>query len=296
MNRIDAFEASLHGSERAQGLLLHRYGIEPSCTSLSVLARYAARVRRARWYGVIGVVLAAGLGWLDSAEGLQPSLLFAGYLVGSGLAELRSVMPAPSGTTHVASLASRHPALLLPPWARVAPWVCLVPLLAAPLLLLGDHPVGVTRFRSSTGSARATATWFSPEVVTSSVVLAVAALVVWRLTLHLLNARPLRLDDPDVARVDVLTRALSARAVSGTAAGLGLSLLGRLASLASQAVMSRVCTSVEDCGYRYGWHDHHELLEGVGFWLVVTSLLVFWWSRLPRVDRDAFDKTLSTSP
>jgi hypothetical protein len=239
--------------------------------------------------------VAAALGVLHVTDGLQPAVLFAGYLVGSGLAEVRPVRPAPSGTVHVASLTSRRPALLVPTWLRVAPWVGVLAL-ASPLLLLGDHPVGTSRFRDRTGSVHVEATWFSSEVLTTTVALALGALVAWRATLHLLSARPLPLEDPDLARVDVLTRALSARAVSGTAAALGMSLLARLAVLGGQALLSQVCTSVRDCRFAYGWHHHAALLDFTGGLLLLAALLVFWASRLPRVDRRAWTGTLATTP
>jgi hypothetical protein len=296
VNRIETFEASLHGSQRQQTLLLRRYGIEPTEVNLAVLVRYAARVKRARWYGVIGVVVAASLGWFEVTDGLQPAVLLAGYLVGSGVAELRSVRPPPSGTLHVASLSHRRPALLLPTWIRLLPWVSLVPLLAAPLLLVGDHPVGVFAFRDRSGSVHMTATWFSGEVVTTTVALALACLALWHATLHLLTTRPLPLEDSDLARVDVLTRALSARAVSGTAAALGLALLARLFVLGGRALDSQVCTSVQDCRPVYGWHEHAAALDWTGGCLLLASLLVFWASRLPRVDRRAWSGTLATTP
>jgi hypothetical protein len=288
MNRIEAFEASLHGSQRAQGLLLRRYGIAPTERNLSMLSTYAARVRRSRWWGVVGVLVAAGLGWLGPSEdagGWTLARLFAGYLIGSGVAEFASPRLEPSGSTHVASLSPRVPASLLPTWARVLPWVCLVPCLAAPVLILGDHPAGVTRFRDRSGRALATAAWFSPAVLITTALLALAALVLWQLTLHALAARPLPLDREDEARVDLLTRALSARAVSGSAGALGLSLLGGLGYLSAEPLVSEVCLSVGDCHPVYTWHDNVGLFQDVGGLMIVAAILLFWFSRLPRVDQ-----------
>ena len=95
---------------------------------------------------------------------------------------------------HAASLVPRAPASLLPLWARVLPWLFLVPCLAAPVLLLGDHPVGVARFKDGTGSVLATAAWFPSGVLIGTSVFALAALLVWRLTLRALTTRPLSLD------------------------------------------------------------------------------------------------------
>ena len=288
MNRIEAFEASLHGSRRAQSLLLRRYGIAACEENTRALAAYASRVQRARWWGVAGVLIASGLGWLDpsvDAEGWNLSMLLAGYLIGSGVAEFVSPALRQSGSVHAASLAPRAPASLLAPWARVLPWLFLVPCLAAPVLLLGDHPVGVARFKDGTGSVLATAAWFPSSVLIGTSVLALAALLVWRLTLRALTTRPLPLDRVEAAQVDILTRALSARAVSGAAAALGLLLLGGLGSLSGAPLMSQVCTSVNHCHYLYGWHDHSGVFQGVGGLMAFAAILVFWFSRLPRVNR-----------
>jgi hypothetical protein len=287
MNRREAFEASLHGSRRAQGLLLRRYGITPTERNLTVLVRYASRVRRARWWGVVGVLIAATLGWLGSSgetAGVSLSRLFAGYLIGSGVAEFTSRPRTAQGSAHMASLFPRVPSSLLPAWGQLLPWLSLVPCLAAPLLLIGDHPDGVTRVRDRFGSAMATASWFSPSVIVWTALLALGALLVWRTTLRTLAARPLPLDDEDDARVDLLTRLLSARAVSGSAAAVGLSLLGGLALSSPAPLMSMVCPSVSDCHYVYGWHQHYELLQNLGGLLVLTAILLFLFSRLPRLD------------
>ena len=288
MNRIETFEASLHGSTRAQSLLLRRYGIAVDDENTKALAAYASRVRRARWWGAGGVLIASGLGLLGpSVEdgGWDLSLLLAGYLIGSGVAEFASPALRQSGTTHAASLAPRAPASLLPLWAQVLPWLFLVPCLAAPVLLLGDHPVGVARFKDSTGSVLATAAWFPTSVLIGTAVLALAALLVWRLTLRALTARPLPLDRVGAAQVDLLTRALSARAASGAAAALGLLLLGGLGALSAEPLMSQACTSVTDCHYLYWWHDHYAVFQDVGGLMAFAAVLVFWFSRLPRVNR-----------
>ena len=288
MNRIETLEASLHGSRRAQSLLLRRYDIAVREENTRALAAYASRVRRARWWGVAGVLIASGLGWLGpsvDAAGWHLSLLLAGYLIGSGVAEFVSPALQHSGSVHAASLAPRAPASLLPLWAQVLPWLCLVPCVAAPVLLLGDHPVGVTRFTDSMGSVIATAAWFPSSVLIGTSVFALAALLVWRLTLRALTARPLPLDRVGAAQVEILTRALSARAVSGAAAALGLMLLSGLGYLSAEPLMSQVCTSVNDCHYLYGWHDHYGVFQDVGWLMAVAAILVFWFSRLPRVNR-----------
>lgn len=299
VSRIEAFEASLHGSQRAQSLLLRRYGVPPTEANLAVLTRYAVRVRRARWWGVVGVLVAAGVGWLgpsQDAAGWYLARLLAGYLVGSGIAEFAAPAMQRSGPTHVASLTTRAAGSFLPWWARTLPWLCLVPCLAAPVLFVGEHPVGITRLQDRRGSVLATAAWFSPSVLIGTAMFALAGLVVWRVTMHALAVRALPLDRTDQARVELLTRALSARAVCGTAAALGLSLLGGLAYLSARALMSRVCTTVADCGYAYAWHDRHNLFESIGALMVLAAILLFWFSRLPRVDQELLRVTVPASP
>jgi hypothetical protein len=298
MNRIEAFEASLHGSKRAQSLLLRRYGIAPTEGSVAVLSRYAVRVRRARWWGVAGVLIASGLGWLGpsvDAAGWNLSLLLTGYLIGSGVAEFASPKLQQRGSVHAASLSPRVPATLLPVWARILPWLTLVPCLAAPMLLVGHHPVGGTRSKDSSGSVGATAVWFPPSVLVGTAVFALAALVVWRVTLRALTARPLALDRVEAAQVDILTRALSARAVSGAAAAVGLLLLGGLCFLSAEPLMSRVCTSVGDCHYVYGWHNEYSRFQDVGGLVGVVAVLLFWFSRLPRVSHARLRTTAPSS-
>ena len=269
------------------GVLLRRYGIDPTDENRATLAAYVTRTRRSRWWGVVGAFVASGaglFGFAGDSVGQGIAWIFAGYLVGSAVAEALTPVRAAVGTVHTASLAIREPNLFLPVWARALPWVFLLPCLVAPLLLWGDHQTGVTRVHDLSGRAIAQASWFSSPALIGCAVVAAAALAFWWLTLRRLARRRLPVDGVGAARLDLLTRALSARAMSGAAAALGLSLLAGLAFLGTEPLMSRTCTSPSECHYLYGWHDRSDLLQNVGGLLLVAAILVFWLGRLPRVD------------
>jgi hypothetical protein len=284
--------------DRKRDDLLRRYGIEITSENRAALDGYAARTRRSRWWGVVGALGASFLGLFGTTGhslGQNIAWIMAGYLVGSAVAEVLAPQRRSSGAVRTASLAMRQPSLLLPFWAQVLPWVCLLPCLLAPLLLLGHHQVGVTRVHDRSGSAMGRAAWFSSPALLTIAVLAAAALVLWWLTLRQLSRRRLPVDSLGAACLDVLTRALSARAVSGASAALGLSLLAGLAYLGVEPSMSRACTSPTSCHYLYSWHARYDLLQNVGFVLIVAAVLIFWFSRLPRVDPERLRSAVGLS-
>ncbi len=141
----------------------------------------------------------------------------------------------------------------------------------------------------------ARATWFSVPALVSTAVIATAALAFWWLTLRQLARRRLPVESLGAARLDVLTRALSARALFGAAAALGLSLLGGLAFLSGDPLTSMTCSSPADCHYLYASHARYDLLQNVGLLLLVSAVLLFWFSRLPRVDQSLLTSTKGTS-
>ena len=287
-----------NSAERGDVVLLRRYGIEPTNENRTVLASYRARTRRARWWGVIGALAVGGLGLLGAAsDAVGPGIayLFAGYLVGSTAAELFSPRRRATGAVHTASLTTRQPGLLLPGWARTLPWIVLPPCVASPLLMLGDHPTGVTRMRDETGSAIVTADWFASSALVTISVLAAAGLVLWRLILRSLSRRRLPVDDPNAARLDLLTRALSARAASGAAAALGMSLLAGLGHLSVEPLNSMTCTTVANCDYLYSWHAQYNLIQNLGSLIFLTAIVMFFVSRRPRIDESILRLAIESS-
>lgn len=275
--------------------VLRRHGIDLTDENRAAFAAYQARTRRARWWGVVGALIAGALGLLgpaQDADSLLLAQLFSGYLVGSVAAELVAPQRRAAGAIHTASLTTREPNLLLPAWARILPWLFLVPCLASPLLMLGDHPSGVIRVRDQTGSAMATASWFPTPVLITIAALAATGLVSWRLILRRLVGRRLPVDSPGAARLDLLTRALSARAVSGTAAALGLSLLAGLAYLSVEPLNSMTCTTPADCHYLYAWHAQYHRFQNLGFLTLLAAIVLFVYGRRDRVTESMLQPTI----
>jgi hypothetical protein len=66
--------------------------------------------------------------------------------------------------------------------------------------------------------------------------------------------------------------------------------------LSVEPLMSQVCTAVQDCGYVYAWHDRHDLFQSVGALMVLAAILLFGFSRLPRVDQELLRVTVPASP
>lgn len=284
-------------AERDRDALMRRHGIDHTDENRATLAAYQARTRRARWWGVVGALIAGGIGLLGSTEdagALGIARLFIGYLVGSAAAELFSPQRRAAGAIHTASLTTREPNLLLPVWARILPWLFLAPCLASPLLMLGDHPSGVTRVRDQTGSAMVTAHWFPSPVLISAAVLAATGLVFWRLILRRLARRRLPVDKPGAARLDLLTRALSARAVSGTAAALGMSLLAGLAYLSVEPLNSMTCSTPADCHYVYAWHAQYNLIQNLGLLTLLAAIMLFSYSRRPRITESMLQSAIES--
>lgn len=279
---------AITGADRQHDALLRRYAIDVNAGNRGTLAAYRARNHRARWCGAIGAVVAGSAGLLgssDSSPGLGLARLLVGYLVGSAVAEVLSPQRRATGHVHRASLVPRQPDLLLPAWARILPWVFLVPCLASPLLMIGHHPTGRVRIHTRTMSAAYSDFWFSSPVLITIAVLAAAGLVFWRLTLGSLVRRRLPVDDRDAARLDLLTRALSARAVSGSAAVLGMSMLGGLGELSSLPLHSSTCTNTPPgCHDLYAWSAASTAFSNAATLLLLSAILLFWFSRLSRVD------------
>ena len=137
--------------------------------------------------------------------------------------------------------------------------------------------------------------WIPSPVLVSIAILAAAGLVFWRLILRRLARRRLPADRPGAARLDLLTRALSARAVSGTAAALGMSLLAGLASLTVEPLNSMTCTKVAGCPYVYAWHAQDNLIQSFGFLTVLAAISLFLYSRRPRIDESKLHSAIESS-
>jgi hypothetical protein len=272
-------------TEREMISLLERYEIEPTPANVGTLTAYVRRTHRAHWYGVIGALAVGAIGLLGSTGseggGWTLARILIGYLFGASLAEVFWPQRRAGGDVHTASLVTRDPDQLSPRWGRWLPWAALVPCLFAPLLLLGDHPTHVYRGHVSYRSTVITNDWSPTPLLLTTALIAAAGLALWRVSLHRLSRRRLPADQPGAARLDLLTRALSARSIAGTAASLGLVLLGGLASLSELALYSRACTRPGGCDVVYAEHPYAHQIQDLGL-LVVVALFLFLSSRIRR--------------
>jgi hypothetical protein len=272
-------------TEREMTSLLVRYDIEPSSVNVATLTDYVKRTHSAHWYGAIGAVVVGALGWLGPAGqsgGLLLSRILIGYLLGASLEEACWPRRRAEGAVHTASLVPRAPDQLLPRWGRWLPWATLVPCLFAPLLLLGDHPTNSVHSHVARRSRIFTdQDWSAAPLLVTTALLAAAGLVLWRLALHRVARRSLPADQPGAARLDLLTRALSARSIAGTAASLGLMLLAGVASLNQMAVYSQACAQPGGCDVVYAFHPYADQIQGLGL-LGVVGLFLFLFSRIRR--------------
>jgi hypothetical protein len=273
-------------AEREMTSLLVRYDIEPTPGNVATLTAYVRRTHRAHWLGVIGALAAGALGWLGSTgvkgAGWGLARILIGYLIGASLEEVFWPQRRAEGPVHTASLVTRDPDHLSPRWGRWLPWAALVPCLFAPLLLLGDHPTHVYQAHlHHRRSEFITSGWSAAPLLVTTALIAAAGLVLWRLSLHRLSRRRLPADQPGAARLDLLTRALSARSIAGTAASLGLVLLGGLASLGQTLMYSRSCTPSGGCDVVYAEHPYAHHIQDLGL-LIVVALFLFLFSRIRR--------------
>lgn len=282
-------------TDRRVAELLDDADVAPRADVVALAHAYLVRTRRARWFGGLGAIAFASGGWWfgsdSDALGLSFARFFAGYLVGSIVAE-RALVGLDRHNLRSASLAPRTASSLLPLWARVGPWLVLPLAAASPLLLLGEHPRGVSRIHTRTSSGFATAWWFSSATLTGVSVTAVVTLVLAIVVTRRLAHRPLVLDDSESARLDLVMRRRSARSVAGAATALGLQLLAGVCFLGVDPVNSRVCTRSGDCRQVYRSINYEEL-QNLALLLVALGFVIFLVARRrTRLERRSADVAL----
>lgn len=270
----------------ASGALLQDAGLPQDAAALAPVGEYLTRTKRARRLGL--VVGLAGCFVMVSRGGrslaLELSIVLVGYLLGVLLGELAA--PSRSrGNLRSASLRRREMTSLLPTWALWAPWVTLLPAAVAPLLLLGSHPQGATAYQTPSSSCGAWAQWPSAQVLWAVACAALVGLAVSQLTVRRLIQLPYPAEDEPMARVDLVLRGVSARAVIGGATSLGLLLISGTVYLLVPGLESRVCVqsaprSVEL--YPFG-HSLNAWMQPAGLLALTVSLLIWAVSRR-RVD------------
>jgi hypothetical protein len=222
--------------------LIDRAGLPPGPALIGGAVEYLRRTRRGRRYGLIaGLLLGFGPLAGDHQLNLVLPRLLAGYLLGLLVSEL--VVPRTARLPRrSAALRARRAGDLLPAWARMTPWVVLVPVLASPLLG-GIHPArGLVKVAAAgytcSGSPPG---WPGTPALVAGAALGVAGLAVAELTLSALARRARPADDPAAARLDDVVRGMSARAAVGGATALGLALLALISGAVANDVHSFVC-------------------------------------------------------
>ena len=251
--------------------LVVRSGVDASPALLARANDYLARARRARWIGFAGgAVLGFGPMAGDSGESLLVPRLLAGYLFGVLLSDLLTPRT-PRAGVRAASLRPRSAADLVPRAALVLPWLTLLPLLAAPLLALGWHPQGMTRFDNAGGNGVCHANWPHTPTLFGIAGLAAVSLVLLTLTLRRLARRPQPAEDAASLRLDRVLRARSARAAIAAATALGLTLLNIVGESVYEGIHSYDCAlpmTNSAIGNVYSWAG------SVNGWLQNASLLL----------------------
>jgi hypothetical protein len=272
--------------QTASGDLLQDAGLPQDAAALARVGEYLTRTKRARRLGL--VVGLAGCFVMGSRGGrslaLELSIVLVGYLLGVLLGELTA--PTRSrGNVRSASMQPREMTSLLPSWALWAPWVTLLPAAGAPLLLIGSHPQGVTAYQTPSSSCWALAQWPSAQVLWAVACAALVALSVSQLTVRRLIQLPRPAEDEPMARVDLVLRGVSARAVVGGATSLGLLLFSGTVYLLVPGLESRVCVqSAPRSGELYPFgHALNAWIQPAGLVVLTVSLLIWAVSRR-RVD------------
>ncbi len=253
----------------ASGALLQGAGLPQDAAALAPVAEYLQRTKRARRWGLLAGLMVF---FVVGGQGTNPlalgvAVVLVGYLLGVLFGEL-SAPRRPRGPVRLASLQPREKTPLLPAWAYWAPWVTLLPAAGAPLLLLGSHPQGVTSYHDPSASCSAMAQWPSAQLLWAVACAALVGLGVCQLTVRRLVQMRYPAEDENLAKVDLLLRGISARAVVGGATSLGLALISGTGYLVGVGLHSWVCapSGHGEPVYPFG--------PGLDLWLQPAELLV----------------------
>lgn len=263
-------------------------GVEASTEHLARADDYLARARRSRWIG-LACGLVAGVGPLAGEEdhSLVVPRLLAGYLFGVLLSELFTPASA-RGRVRVASLRPRSARDLVPRFALVLPWVVLVPVMAAPLLALGSHPRGVTRFKSPQADCFGRAYWPQTSTLIGIAALAALGLVLLVLAVRRATRRAQQAEDLSTLQLDRALRGRSVRAAVASASAMGLVLLGLIGQYVYDGIHSYDCTrpfigNASTNGNVYSWGDTFSpWLQNASLALMLLAIPVWMiFRRLP---------------
>jgi hypothetical protein len=241
---------------------------------------YLRRTRRGRRYGLVaGFAVGAALSLLipfqPSQLELRIPLLLAGYVLGILVAELGMPVAARRGR-RAADLSVRSSAGLVPRWARAGMWASALPVLAAVVLLpAAGAMVRTVRGAGLIQTASYTCfgtpvTWTGTPTLAVAGSLAITGLLIAEYGLAALARRPRPADDATQARLDDALRAMSARAIAGGAAALGLALTAMVCDAVAQLSSANVRVAgaaqpVPQYPWVHAYLDPWAGLAGLGF-------------------------------
>jgi hypothetical protein len=278
---------AMTNDERAS-FLLAEAGLSADPGTMSMASDYLSRTRRGRRFGIIGgLVLGACLPAAARQAMLALPLIPAGYLLGVLVSELLTPLPIRS-PVRSAELRPRRRADLPPHWARATYWVLLIPVLAAPLLMLTHRAPGVTRIVTADYTCRvAVMTWPRGPLVLAAV-LGASALAIAEITLAALTRRARPADDPRLASLDDVMRRMSARSIAAGATAVGLTMLAMICQELDQVGHAFICPArPAPLPAAYPWAASLAPWTGwAGLVLLAAALLVAvtfqWRNTIPR--------------
>jgi len=213
---------------------------------------YLDRTRRGRRYGFIagfamGVTASILVPYTAGHFSFKVPMLLVGYVLGILITELRVPVPARRGR-RAADLTVRSSGGLLPRLARVAMWASALPVVAAAILIPPAaalvHSVrgaGLTQ-TASFACFGSPVSWPGRGILDIAGSVAIIGLLIAEYGLAALARRPRPADDEMQARLDDALRGLSARAIAGGAAALGLALAAMTCYSVSELASANVCT------------------------------------------------------
>jgi hypothetical protein len=270
--------------------LLAEAGLPADPGAMIMASDYLSRTRRGRRFGLIGgLVLGASLPAAVRQAMLALPLIPAGYLLGVLVSELLTPLPARSAVRS-AELRPRRRADLLPHWARATYWVLLIPVLAAPLLMLMHRAPGVTKIVTADYTCSVAATTWPRGPFVVAALLGASGLAIAEITLAALTRRARPGHDPRLARLDDVIRRMTARSVAAGAAAVGLTMLAMICQELEQVGHASICTVRPPVGPEpaaYPWAASLVPWTGwAGLLLLVAALLVAvtfqWRNTIPR--------------
>jgi hypothetical protein len=259
----------------ASGALLQDAGLPQDAAALALVGEYLQRTKRARRLGLVAGLIVFLIVGSQGTTHLPWVLLWCWLVTCWAYCSASSVplaVAAARSGWRLCSRGRRRRCCRPGPIGRRGRPSCRRPV--HPLLLLGSHPQGVTSYHDPSASCSALAEWPSAQVLWAVACAALVGLGVCQLTVRRLVRMRYPAEDEDLARVDLLLRGVSARAVVGGATSLGLALISGTGYLIGVGLHSWVCPPSGRLAPVYPF------APGLDVWLQPAELLVLMVSLL----------------